>query len=225
MPGSLIVERADSIPNDSSTSAAAVSGVAPSLQQAFVPAERRDVISPGTAKTSLPSSSAKSAVMSAPLRSRASTTTVAAHSPAMILFRAGKRNGAGSHPARTPTRAGALATVPASWRALPGSRGRSRSRARRPYAARRARRDAPRRPSRARDRSPPRALRRQARDRACAHLRAVGEQRGHRRSRPRDGRAVPGRQHPAGTDAGRIVDRPQQRRKLVLQGASSPGTR
>ena len=35
------------------------------------------MISPGTAKTSRPSSSAKSAVIRAPLRSRASTTTVA----------------------------------------------------------------------------------------------------------------------------------------------------
>ena len=36
--------------------------------------------------------------MSAPLRSRASTTTVAAHSPAMMRLRAGKRHGAGSTP-------------------------------------------------------------------------------------------------------------------------------
>ena len=63
-----------------------------------MPAESADVISPGTASTSLPSSSAKSAVISAPLRSRASTTTVASHSPAMIRLRAGKRHGAGSTP-------------------------------------------------------------------------------------------------------------------------------
>ena len=66
-----------SIPSDSRTSAAAVSGVAPSRRSAFVPADRADVISPGTAKTSRPSSSAKSAVINAPLRSRASTTIVA----------------------------------------------------------------------------------------------------------------------------------------------------
>ena len=56
-----------------------------------VPDQLLLVISPGTAKTSRPSSSAKSAVMSAPLRPRASTTIVASESPAMIRFRAGKR--------------------------------------------------------------------------------------------------------------------------------------
>ena len=56
------------------------------------------MISPGTANTSRPSSSARSAVISAPLRSRASTTTVAAQSPATIRLRAGNRHGAGSTP-------------------------------------------------------------------------------------------------------------------------------
>ena len=56
------------------------------------------VISPGTAKTSRPVSSAKSAVISAPLRSRASTITVAEARPATMRFRAGKRHGAGSTP-------------------------------------------------------------------------------------------------------------------------------
>ena len=37
-------------------------------------------------------------MISAPLRSRASTTTVAGASPATIRFRAGKRHGAGSTP-------------------------------------------------------------------------------------------------------------------------------
>ena len=60
--------------------------------------EETDVISPGTAKTSRPSSSAKSAVMSAPLRARASTTIVAAQRPATIRLRAGNRQGAGSTP-------------------------------------------------------------------------------------------------------------------------------
>ena len=64
-----------------------------------MPADRELVISPGTANTSLPSSSAKSAVINAPLRSRASTTTVAAQRPAMIRLRAGNRQGAGSTPA------------------------------------------------------------------------------------------------------------------------------
>ena len=63
-----------------------------------MPAESVLVISPGTANTSRPSSIAKSAVMSAPLRSRASTTTVATASPATIRLRAGKRHGAGSTP-------------------------------------------------------------------------------------------------------------------------------
>ena len=56
------------------------------------------MISPGTAKTSRPSSSARSAVISAPLRSLASTTTVACARPATIRLRAGKRHGAGSTP-------------------------------------------------------------------------------------------------------------------------------
>ena len=63
-----------------------------------MPADSELVISPGTANTSRPSSSARSAVMRAPLRSRASTTTVAAHSPATMRLRAGKRHGAGSTP-------------------------------------------------------------------------------------------------------------------------------
>ena len=87
-----------SIPYASSTSAAAVTGVAPSRSSAFDPAETAEVISPGTTITSRPSSSAKSAVISAPERSRASTTTVAAQRPAMIRFRAGNRQGAGSIP-------------------------------------------------------------------------------------------------------------------------------
>ena len=70
----------------------------PTVSNAFVPAESGLVISPGTASTSRPSSSAKSAVISAPLRSRASTTTVAAARPATIRLRAGKRHGAGSTP-------------------------------------------------------------------------------------------------------------------------------
>ena len=85
-------------PYASSTSAARVTGVAPSRSSAFEPAETDDVISPGTTITSRPSSRAKSAVISAPDRSRASTTTVAAHRPAMIRFRAGNRHGAGSTP-------------------------------------------------------------------------------------------------------------------------------
>ena len=86
------------MPSASRTSPEPVSGVAPSFSNAFEPTDRAFVISPGTAKTSLPSSSAKSAVISAPLRSRASTTTTASHRPAMMRFRAGNRHGAGSTP-------------------------------------------------------------------------------------------------------------------------------
>jgi len=64
-------------PNDSRTSAADVAAIAPSRRSPLAPADSADVISPGMANTSLPSSSARSAVISAPLRSRASTTTVA----------------------------------------------------------------------------------------------------------------------------------------------------
>ena len=56
----------------------------------FDPAERALVTSPGTANTSRPSSSAKSAVISAPDRSLASTTTTASERPATIRFLAGE---------------------------------------------------------------------------------------------------------------------------------------
>src|SRR5262245_26604014 len=88
---STLVVGAGAIPNVSSTSTEDVKAVAPIRNSAFVPAESADVISPGTVNTSRPSSSARSAVMRAPLRSRASTTTVAAASPAMIRFRASAR--------------------------------------------------------------------------------------------------------------------------------------
>ena len=79
------------------------------------------MISPGTASTSRPSSSAKSAVISAPLRSRASTTTVAAQSPAMIRLRAGNRHGAGSTPgAYSETTSPPPATCRASSRCAAG---------------------------------------------------------------------------------------------------------
>ena len=113
---------------------AAVTGVAPSRSSAFDPAETDEVISPGTTITSRPSSSAKSAVISAPERSRASTTTVAGQRPAMILLRAGKRQGAGSTPGLVLRHdQPLLARSGARGRdGPPGSRGRCRSRARRP---------------------------------------------------------------------------------------------
>ena len=125
-----------------STSAAAVTGVAPSRRSAFEPAETAEVISPGTTNTSRPSSSAKSAVIRAPERSRASTTTVAVQRPAMIRFRAGKRHGAGSSRPRTPTRSGRSprsAPQAHGWR--PDSPDRYRSRERQP--SRRPRRALP----------------------------------------------------------------------------------
>jgi DNA invertase Pin-like site-specific DNA recombinase len=73
----------------------------PALRSVFGTGRKQEypeVISPGTANTSRPSSSARSAVINAPLRSRASTTTTARASSAMIRFLAGKRQGAGSTP-------------------------------------------------------------------------------------------------------------------------------
>ena len=98
-----------------------MSGVAPRRKSAFVPAESAEVISPGTAKTSRPASSAKSAVISAPLRSRASTTIVASASPAMIRLRAGNRHGAGSTPgAYSETTRPCSAMRAASWACAAG---------------------------------------------------------------------------------------------------------
>ena len=105
---------AAAIPKLSSTSSALVSGVAPSRSSAFEPTDSELVISPGTANTSRPSSSAKSAVIRAPLRSRASTTTVAAQRPATIRFLAGKRHGAGSTPGGYSE---TMRPAPATWRA------------------------------------------------------------------------------------------------------------
>ena len=106
------------MPSASRTSAASVSGVAPRRRSAFEPFESAETISPGTANTSRPSSSAKSAVISAPLRSRASTTTVADVRPAMMRFRAGNRHGAGSTPggySETIRPRSAMAAASAAW--------------------------------------------------------------------------------------------------------------
>ena len=126
-------DTARSMPKPASTSAAEVSGAAPSLSSPFVPAESADVISPGTANTSRPSSSARSAVISAPLRSRASTTTVAGAEPgddAVARREAPRRRlDAGcvlGHDQTAAPRCAARAR-----RGPRGSRGRRRSRARR----------------------------------------------------------------------------------------------
>ena len=133
-------------PSDERTSSAASRGAAPWRMSAFVPAESAHVISPGTANTSRPSSSAKSAVMSAPDRSRASTTTVAS---AEARRRCGCAPGTATAPARRPARTRRRSARPPrccarARRGHAGSRGRSRSRARRrsPRPPR-ARRDAP----------------------------------------------------------------------------------
>ena len=63
-----------------------------------MPAEKRDVIGPGTASTGRPSCAAKSAVVSEPDRSAASTTTVSAASAAMIRLRATKHQRNAANP-------------------------------------------------------------------------------------------------------------------------------
>ena len=60
-----------------------------SRRNARQPADAGASIAPGTRKQSRPCSSAQDAVMSAPLRAGASTTTVASASPLMIRFRRG----------------------------------------------------------------------------------------------------------------------------------------
>ena len=63
---------------------------APAASSMLVPAEKRDVTGPGTAPTGRPSCCAKSAVVSEPERSVASTTTVSAARPAISRLRATK---------------------------------------------------------------------------------------------------------------------------------------
>ena len=64
--------------------------VAPSRRSPCGPRAVSDVIRPGTANTSRPKSAAAPAVINAPLRSAASTTTTPRASPAMVRLRAGK---------------------------------------------------------------------------------------------------------------------------------------
>ena len=151
-----------------------------------MPRESAEVISPGTASTSRPSSSARSAVISAPLRSRASTTSVACVSPATILLRAGNRHGAGSTPgAYSETIEAGRGDLGGERRVgAPGSRGRCRSRGLRPSSRLRARRGALTHRCRARDRettttpggASPRA-------RSCATERRRASRHARRRSR------------------------------------------
>ena len=73
--------------------------LAPSCMRRFAPALDGDVIRPGTAKTSRPRSPANPAVIRAPLRSAASTTTTPRASPASVRLRAGKWPGSAGTPA------------------------------------------------------------------------------------------------------------------------------
>ena len=94
------------------------------------PADVGSPIPPGTRKASRPSSSAHEAVINAPLRAGASTTTVASDMPAMTRFRRGKvpgvasTSGASSRP--PPRRTGRSAPRDACVRA--GTAGRARCR-------------------------------------------------------------------------------------------------
>ena len=213
---------AGSMPTASSTSAAHVTGVAPSRSSAFVPRESAEVISPGTASTSRPSSSARSAVISAPLRSRASTTTVACASPATMRLRAGKRQGAGSTP-------GAYSETTSPARGDLGGEGRVGARIvavdaaaehrdrRRPP---RARRGAPRRRSpRARPEHDHARRRQLAPERRARPPRRTASRRARRRPPPPVARAAssgasPRTKRPGG---GSWIDREQRRERRVAR--------
>src|SRR5206468_1832567 len=67
-----------------------VTSLAPSCMRRLAPTLVGDVIRPGTAKVSRPRSPANPAVIKAPLRSAASTTTTPSASPASVRLRAGK---------------------------------------------------------------------------------------------------------------------------------------
>ena len=67
-----------------------VTTLAPFLIRSLVPSDCGEKMEPGTAKTSRLNSKAKLAVMSVPLFSSASTTSVPMDSPAIIRFLAGK---------------------------------------------------------------------------------------------------------------------------------------
>ncbi len=72
------------------TSSPRSTSAAPSRINAWAPRLAGEVTGPGTAMTSRPNSAASRAVISAPLRSAASTTTTPRDSPAMTRFRSGK---------------------------------------------------------------------------------------------------------------------------------------
>ena len=77
---------------------ALVTGVAPCLSRLFGPALIGLRMLPGTTRTSRPCSSAKSAVIRAPLRSPASRMTVTSDKPEMMRLRRGKFTASGGMP-------------------------------------------------------------------------------------------------------------------------------
>src|SRR5215472_9903745 len=80
------------------TSSPLITRAAPSWMRRWAPTLCRLVTGPGTAITSRPSSPANPTVMSAPLRSAASTTTTPRESPAITRLRAGKCPASGRVP-------------------------------------------------------------------------------------------------------------------------------
>src|SRR3990167_9405388 len=90
LPVLLIGEETRGILSSSKISPAVVTSFAPCFKSELVPSERAESAFPGTANTSRPSSSARFAVMSAPLFSLASTTRTPRDRPLMIRFLTGK---------------------------------------------------------------------------------------------------------------------------------------
>ena len=124
-------------------------GRTPSRISRLVPLLCRDLIEPGTASTSRPRSAAQRAVLRAPLRSVASTTTTALARAAMIRLRFGKLYFSGGVPSGSSViREPAAMICSRSSACRADSRHRSRSRARqRSCRLPRGRRGAPRRRS------------------------------------------------------------------------------
>src|SRR5574341_985217 len=94
----LVTARLQGSGNSETMSCQQVTSLAPSWMSRFVPALASEVIRPGTANTSRPRSPAKPAVISAPLRSAASTTTTPSASAARVRLRTGKCPGSARVP-------------------------------------------------------------------------------------------------------------------------------
>ena len=87
-----------SISTSSGASSSSTSTCAPSRISRLQPCDVARARSPGTATTSRPWARARFAVMSAPLRTAASTTISTPDNPLMIRFRCGNRHGSGAAP-------------------------------------------------------------------------------------------------------------------------------